>query len=34
LGMMKQPLSCNFLNAARLSAIVSMITPLDVCWRR
>src|SRR6266702_30439 len=34
LGMMKQPLSCNFLNAARLSADVSMVTPRIVCWRR
>src|SRR5438445_7490380 len=34
LGMMKQPLSCNFLNAARLSADVSMVTPQIVCWRR
>src|SRR5688500_9472114 len=34
LGMMKQPLSCNFLNAARLSADVSMVAPQFVCFRR
>src|SRR3984893_633374 len=35
LGMMKHPLSCNFLNAARLSAVVSMRhSPADVCLRR
>src|SRR5258705_3670149 len=33
-GMMKHPLSCNFLNAARLSADVSMVAPLRVCLRR
>src|SRR6478752_2808143 len=34
LGMMKHPLSCNFLNAARLSAGVSMVAHLNICWRR
>src|SRR4029078_7903750 len=34
LGMMKHPLSCNFLNAVRLSAGVSMVSFLDVCLRR
>src|SRR5689334_5125032 len=34
LGMMKHPLSCSFLNAARLSAGVSMAAPLLVCLRR
>src|SRR5262249_18904861 len=33
LGMMKHPASCSFLKAARLSAVVSMITPLIVCLR-
>src|SRR3954453_13554676 len=34
LGMMKQPLSCSFLNAARLSAVVSMVTPRINCGPR
>src|SRR4029079_6650254 len=34
LGIMKQPLSCSVLNVARLSAVVSMVTPQIVCWRR
>src|SRR6185437_8700849 len=34
LGMMKHPLSCNFLNAARLSAVVSMVASFFICLRR
>src|ERR1044072_566093 len=33
LGMMKQPVSWSFLKAARLSAVVSMISPHVICLR-